>query len=163
MRRRFDLLRDWLWALLPGQLGHFIPATAIGYVLINSFTFSVDIALMTVLFRVVGLPYPVSVSLGFLVAFALAYVLNRALNFESHGAVGRELIRYGLVVAVNYFGLVVGLSTALKSTGMHFQVARVTAACVEAVFMYCSLRWFVFRRTGASPVETDVAAPATLP
>ena len=26
MRRRFDLLRDWLWALLPGQLGHFIPA-----------------------------------------------------------------------------------------------------------------------------------------
>lgn len=164
MRARFDAVRDALWHLLPRPVRRWVPATAIGYALINGFTFATDMAVMTLCHHVLALPYALSLSAGFVVGFGLAFVLNRALNFHSHGAVGAELVRYVAVIATNYAVLVVGLSTALVAVGVQYQLARLVAAALEAVFMYCALRWFVFagrgvRTPGGRVPHHDAGAP----
>ncbi|GAA1392937.1 GtrA family protein [Luteococcus peritonei] len=144
-RLAFDRIRDRLWSWL-GPLRRWIPATAVGYVMINGFTFSTDVALLTLFHRGLHLPYPVSVTLGYVIALALAYLLNRTLNFESHARVGGELARYVVVTVLNYTAFVLALSWVLVHLGVQFQVARVSAATAEAVFMYLSMRFVVFRR-----------------
>lgn len=150
-RERFDLVSDWLWARLPRPLRGWIPVTAVGYVMINGFTFSTDMALLTGFHRGLGLPYPLSVTLGYLITLALAYAMNRWLNFESHAPVGGQLARYVVVTVLNYGVLVLGLSSGLVHLGVHFQLARLVAATAEAIFMYCCLRWVVFRQAERTP------------
>jgi putative flippase GtrA len=64
---------------------------------------------------------PVSITLSYVTASGLSYLLNRSLNFRSHGALG-----------VNY------------------QLARVAAGLCEAAYMYLAMRWLVFRDVRAS-------------
>ncbi|MEL4356910.1 MULTISPECIES: GtrA family protein [unclassified Luteococcus] len=144
-RRRFDRLRDGIWGILPAPLQRVIPATLVGYVLINAFTFSTDMALLTLCYRVLHIPYGFSVSTGYIIALGLAYLLNRAFNFESHSKVGGELVRYVVVVVINYTCLVLGLSKLLHGLGVQFQLARLVAATAEAAFMYTMMRFVVFR------------------
>lgn len=142
---RFAAVRHRLWRLLPGAVRRWLPETAVGYAVINLFTFCVDLAVMSLVFRVAALPYPVATSSGYLTAAVLGFLLNRRENFASHAAVGPQAARYTMVVASNYAALVVGLSWLLLHVGVQFQVARVLASLVEAVYMYCMLRWWVFR------------------
>ncbi|MEL4505982.1 GtrA family protein [Luteococcus sp. H138] len=156
-RHHFDRVRDGLWALLPGPLQRLIPATLIGYVLINAFTFSTDMVLLTLCYRVLHIPYGWSVSIGYIIALGLAYVLNRAFNFESHSKVGGELVRYVIVVVINYTCLVLGLSKLLHGLGVQFQLARLGAATAEAAFMYTMMRFVVFRSGGRRDASADKA------
>ncbi|XVX18580.1 GtrA family protein [Actinomycetota bacterium] len=141
---RFVALRTALWRLLPPPVRRYVPATFVGFCVLNLFTFSVDLGLLAVLYRGVGLPNAVSVTIAYAVAFSLAFVLNRWLNFESHLPAGPQTVRYVLVVAVNYLAIILGIGAGLIALGVPFQWARITAGLVEAVYMYSAMRWFVF-------------------
>lgn len=130
---------------LPGWLRRVVPATAVGFAAISSFTYAVDLSVLALLFDVGGLPYPVAVTVGYLVAFTLAFLLNRWLNFQVHGHVGRQTWRYVLTVVANYLLFILLLSTTLESLGVQFLLARLLAGACEAVFMYLMMRGFVFR------------------
>ena len=67
-----------------------------------------DLALLTAFHGGLKWPLPAAVSAAYAVASGLGYVLNRALNFRSHGAVGPQLTVYVAVVAVNYLALILG-------------------------------------------------------
>jgi putative flippase GtrA len=134
-------------ARLPFGLSRIVPSTFVGFAAINGFTFCVDLLILTVLHTHWGAPYPVAVGIGYAVAFALSFVLNRVLNFRSHDPVGRQTLVYVGVVAVN-FAILVGVSTGLNAVGVQYQVARVAAGACEGLFMYCAMRWVVFRGTG---------------
>jgi hypothetical protein len=82
--RAFGRVVRAIWHLLPRPLRHRIPVSFVGFALINGFTFSVDIGLLTLLYRGVGLPHPVAITIGYVVAFGLAFVLNRRFNFHAH-------------------------------------------------------------------------------
>jgi putative flippase GtrA len=129
---------------LPGPLRRIVAPTFLGFALINSTTFAIDLLLLTLLRSGLGLPLPVAVTLGYVVAFGLAYVLNRWLNFRSHAPVGPQTGRYVGVVVVNYVAFILGVSTGLAALGVPYQVARLAAGACEAVYMYCAMRWFVF-------------------
>jgi len=92
------------------------------------------------------------VTTGYAIAFTVSFALNRQFNFRSHAPVGGQVVRYVGVVAVNFLVILLGLTTLLAALGVQYQLARIVAGVCEAVFMYCSLRWFVFRapRTGAA-------------
>lgn len=117
-----------------------------GFAVINGFTFGVDLLLLSGLHAGLGLPVPVAVTVAYACAFALSYVLNRALNFQSHAPVGPQFAVYTGVVLVNYLAFILGVSSALAAVGVDFRLARILAGCCEALYMYCALRWFVFRR-----------------
>lgn len=131
---------------LPFGLSALVPATLLGFCLINSFTFGVDLALLTALRGGLGLPYPVAVTVAYACAFGLSYALNRYFNFRSHAPVGPQLAIYIVVVIVNYLAFILALSTVLTMLGVDYRIARLMAGACEAVYMYGALRWVVFRK-----------------
>jgi putative flippase GtrA len=131
---------------LPFGLNSVVPPTLLGFALINGFTFAVDLALLTVLHSWAALPVPVAVAVAYACAFTLSFYLNRTMNFASHAPVGRQFAVYVVVVVVNYLALVVAVTTALTAVGVDVRIARILAGGCEAVYMYCAMRWVVFRR-----------------
>jgi hypothetical protein len=51
-----------------------------------------------------------------------------------------------VVVVVNYLAFILGVSSGLAAIGVHYQLSRLAAGSCEAVYMYCAMRWVVFRR-----------------
>lgn len=142
---RFARLRLRVHAALPQRLQRIIPETAIGFAAISSFTYAVDLSILYVLDVVLGVLYPLAVTVGYVVAFGLAFILNRWLNFQSHGPVGRQSGRYVLTVLANYTIFILGVSTFLEWQGVPGIGARLIAGAGEAVYMYLMMRVFVFR------------------
>jgi len=123
-----------------------VAPTFLGFVVINSFTFGVDLLLLTALHGGLAVPLPIAVTVAYACAFALSYFLNRTLNFRSHAPVGPQFAVYVVVVVINYLAFILGVSTALSALGVEYHVARILAGACEAVFMYSAMRWVVFRR-----------------
>lgn len=116
----------------------------VGFAVINGFTFSCDIAVLALLYRGVGLPHPVAITIGYIVGFGLAFFLNRRFNFHAHGPVAGQAARWIVVVLINYVALVLGVGSGLVAVGVPFLLARIIAAGAEAVWMYSMMRWWVF-------------------
>ncbi|WP_442791243.1 GtrA family protein [Mycobacterium sp. Aquia_216] len=143
---RFHKLCEAVVSRLPFGLSSVIAPTFLGFCVINGFTFSVDLALLTTLRSGLDLPVPIAVTVAYACAFALSYVLNRTFNFQSHGAVGPQVAVYVVVVAVNYLAFILGVTSLLSAIGVQYQLSRVVAGMCEAVYMYSAMRWVVFRR-----------------
>lgn len=143
---RFHRFCENVVARLPFGLSSLVAPTFLGFALIAGFTFSIDMALLTVLHSGFGVALPIALTVGYVCAFALAYYLNRTLNFRSHATVGPQLTLYIVVVAINYAAFIVALPTSLAAAGLQYHLARLLAGCCEAVYMYTALRLVVFRR-----------------
>lgn len=147
-----DLLTAWVrW--LPPRLQRFLPRELVCFCLLGAFTFAVDLVLLTLLRRTTDLPIPVAVSVAYLLAFGLNFVLNRTVNFRSHAPVGRQAVRYGAVILCDYL-ITVGVTTGLSAAGLDFRVARVLASLCVAAFTYTASRFWVFRDPPA-PVSPE--------
>ena len=142
---RFDTATRWAWRHLPVTLQRWVPRTFIGFVAINGLTFAVDLSLLALLHQRFGVPHPVALSVGYGVAFSLAFVLNRWLNFHAHGHIGDQVGKYLVVVALNYTVLILGVGGGLAALGVPLLLARMLAGCAEAIWMYSAMRWWVFR------------------
>lgn len=147
---RFAAVRDRVHGGLPAWLRRLVPATAVGFAALSAFTYGIDLAVLGLGFDVLGLPYPVAVTLGYVIAFGLAFLLNRWLNFQVHGHVGRQTGRYVLSVLANYLLFILLLSSTLEAVGVNYLVARLTAGACEAVFMYLMMRLVVFAQAGTA-------------
>lgn len=101
--------------------------------------------------------------MAYTTASALGYLLNRALNFRSHGAVGPQVIWYGAVVIVNYLGCILGVTAALAALGTDYRLARIAAAAVEAAYLYTALRWVVFRDATQHPAPAQTSPGSEVP
>lgn len=137
-------------ARLPWGLAAVVPPTLLGFALINSFTFGVDLLLLTALHGGFGLPIALSITVAYIVAFGLAFVLNRHFNFHSHAPMGRQAVVYAVVVLVNYLAFILGVGSGLTALGLDYHLARLLAGACEAVYMYSAMRWIVFRRKGSA-------------
>ena len=149
---RFEAAASAVWRRLPRRVRSWVPQTFVGFAAINGLTFAVDLAILALLHQLFGVPHPVAITVGYGVAFSLSFVLNRWLNFHVHGPVGEQVGRYGVVVAVNYLALILGVGSGLAALGVPVLLSRVLAGFAEAVWMYAAMRWWVFStRTGAAP------------
>ena len=145
--QRFHSWCAHLVARLPFGLAGVVAPTFLGFCLINSFTFGVDLVLLVSLHGLLGVPYPAAVSVAYGCAFGLSYALNRYFNFRSHAPVGPQLSVYVVVVVINYVAFILAVSSALTALGLDYRVARMLAGACEAVYMYSAMRWVVFRRS----------------
>lgn len=144
--RRFHTWCEAFVGRLPFGIGAFVAPTFVGFCVINGFTFGVDLTILTGLRGALGLPVPIAVTVAYICAFTLSYVLNRMVNFRSHAPVGPQVAAYVAVVAVNYLAFILGVTTALTAIGAQYQLSRLAAGVCEAVYMYSAMRWVVFRR-----------------
>jgi putative flippase GtrA len=143
---------------LPFGLSRIIAPSLLGFAVINGCTFSLDLGLLTVFHGVLHWPVPVSISLSYGTATAVSYVLNRTLNFRSHGLVGRQVTIYVGVVVVNYLAFILGVGSGLSALGLEYQLARLAAGGCEAIWMYVAMRFLVFR-DARRPAPAPAAPP----
>ena len=143
---RFHERCEAVVARLPFGLSSVIAPTFLGFCLINGLTFAVDLMILTGLHSGLRLPVPIAVTAAYVCAFTLSYVLNRTFNFQSHAPVGPQLAVYVAVVVVNYLAFILGVTSVLAGVGVLYQLSRIVAGICEAVYMYCAMRWVVFRR-----------------
>ena len=145
--RAGDLLTSWV-DRLPERIRRVLPRELVGFAILGAFTFLVDLAILASLRTWTALPLPVAVTVSYLLAFALNFVLNRTVNFRSHAPVGGQALRYAVVIAADY-GLTLGVTTGLSALGVDFRIARLLAGACVALFTYTASRWWVFREKSA--------------
>ncbi|WUI35554.1 GtrA family protein [Nocardia sp. NBC_00416] len=133
-------------ARLPWGLDRVVAPTFLGFAVINGCTFGIDLLILTGLRSGLGLPEWLSISVGYICAFALAFYLNRRLNFRSHAPAGKQAVIYTVVVVINYLVFILGVGAGLAALGLQYHLARLLAGACEAVYMYSAMRWIVFRR-----------------
>jgi putative flippase GtrA len=148
-RARYAAAMTAITRRLPFGLSNVIEPNMLGYLLINLCTFCIDLGLLALLHGKERLPIPVAVTISYGTASLISYVLNRVFNFRSHAEVGRQLPVFIAVSASNYLIFVLGLTDLLSAVGVYYELARILAACCEAVYLYCMMRWVVFRDTAA--------------
>jgi len=143
---RFHEFCEAVVVRLPFGLRSVVAPTFLGFCLINGLTFGVDLAILTGLHSELRLPVPIAVTAAYVCAFTLSYVLNRTFNFQSHAPVGPQVAIYVVVVVINLLVFILGVTSVLAAIGVHYQLSRLVAGICEAVYMYCAMRWVVFRR-----------------
>lgn len=137
--------------VLPFGLSRVVAPSVVGYIVINLCTFFLDLLLLWVFRGELKLPLPVAVTLSYGSAGTVSYVANRIFNFRSHGSLEKQVPLYVVIMASNYLVFVLGLTDLLAAAGVYFEIARVLAACCEGVYLYCCMRWLVFRDTLRRP------------
>jgi len=138
---------------LPRRLATRIAPSVVGFAIINSATFGLDLTLLTLLRGGLGWPVWLAITVSYLTAFGLSFVLNRWLNFRSHAPVGRQTGWYAAAIALNYTVIVLGVGSGLTACGVPYQLARIIAGGCEGGFMYCALRWVVFAAPTAATTD----------
>lgn len=132
---------------LPFGLSRVVAPSFLGFVLINGFTFAVDLGLLTLLRGALRWPLPLAITVAYLLAFGLSFALNRTFNFRSHAPVRPQMAIYLVAIAINYVVFILGVGSGLTTLGLEYHLARITAGLCEAVYLYSVLRWVVFRDT----------------
>ena len=155
-RARYAAAMTAITRRLPFGLSNVIEPNMLGYLLINLCTFCIDLGLLGLLHGKERLPIPIAVTISYGTASLISYILNRVFNFRSHADVGRQLPVFVAVSASNYLIFVLGLTDLLSAVGVYYELSRILAACCEGVYLYCMLRWVVFRDTAAPEGGSDV-------
>jgi len=159
---RFTAAMAAIAVRLPFGLVRFIAPNMVGFAVLSTVTFSLNLVLLIVFHGILGWPVAVSITLAYLAGSGLGYLLNRSLNFRSHGAVAPQLGIFTVIATVNYFALILGIGAGLTTVGVDYRLARVIAGACESVYMYAAMRWLVFRDardSGGAPVAEVAGAP----
>jgi putative flippase GtrA len=144
---RFAAAMTAVTRALPFGLSRVVAPNVVGYLLINLCTFFLDLTLLALFHGTLRLPLPAAVTLSYGTAGTVSYIANRIFNFRSHGPLEQQVPLYIAIMASNYFVFVLGLTDLLAAAGVYYEIARVLAACCEGVYLYCCMRWLVFRDT----------------
>lgn len=153
----FAAVTSGLHDRLPRWL-RWIPITWIGFAILGLTAFAIDMSVLTLLHGAVGVPYPVSVTIGYGVASVANFILNRWLNFQVHGDIAKQSTKQLVVVVSNYLLWILAFSSLLEAVGVQYQVSRVVAACVEGMYLYLMMRLWVFPRgRSKEPAELESA------
>lgn len=158
-RARFAAVMTAITRRLPFGLSEVVAPSLVGYLLINLCTFFVDLGLLGLFHGTLRWPIPAAVTLSYGTASLISYVLNRVLNFGSHENVGRQFPVFAAVSASNYLIFVLGLTDLLSAVGVYYELSRIIAACCEAVYLYCMMRFVVFRDANSGPSKSAATAP----
>lgn len=156
---RFSSATSWLHRRLPKFL-KWIPETAIGFAMISLTGFLIDIGILTLLHGVIHVWYPLAVTLGYGTASVVNFFLNRWLNFQIHGNIGRQSGRQLVVVISNYLIWILGFSTVLEVLGVQYQAARIISACAEGIYLYVMMRIWVFPPSERLAITASESRPA---
>ena len=147
-------------SVLPGFVRSRLPVTFIGYAIINGSAFFLDVGCLWGIETHLHWWHPVSISVGYAIAGVYSFLLNRWLNFQSHGHLVNQGSRYAIGLISQFLVFVQGLTQLLSWLGINLFLARLISACCEAAYLYVFIRLWVFRST---PESQKAAVPSDSP
>lgn len=110
----------------------------------------VDVAVLAVLHGVLDVDLVLAASLGYLASLVVNYSLNHAWVFQSSGDHRRRLLKYGLLVVLNYV-LTIGVVAGMVELGANYLVAKLVVVVINAVLNFTLFRAWVFSGSRVEP------------
>lgn len=117
----------------------------LGFVMIGVLSYVVDAGLLWLLSGPGGVDVRIAATVAFWTSVLINFTLNRWLFHQSAGGgLRRHTARYAILLGINYFVTLAGLSAA-ESAGMNIIIAKTAIAAVISVWNFVLYRVWVFR------------------
>jgi putative flippase GtrA len=129
--RRFDRTAPVLHGSVPRYLG------------VGILSYAVDLGLLALCYSVFGLPLWLATSVGFWTSFLVNFGLNRSVTFRSRGRKLPQLVKYSLLVSLNYLASI-GLVSLAEAIGAGYAVGKTVSVGILVVVNYLAYRYWVF-------------------
>ncbi|MDP1706241.1 MAG: GtrA family protein [bacterium] len=118
------------------------------YIVVGFTTFIFDMVLL-ILAVSWGMPYHLAVSVAFLIAITVNYVISRRFVFNGTTRQWNQGFFYFLIFAFGGAILTTGLVVFLvEIVGLHYLTSRVIVACIVGTIFYLTNLHFNFRMAG---------------
>jgi len=114
------------------------------YLAVGVLSLVVDAGTLWLLYNVAGRPLWLATTAGFWLSFAVNFWANKYVTFGARTDGTRQLLRYSLLVALNY-GANLGIVTGLVALGLPAVVAKVIAVGLLTGLNFIAYRAWVFR------------------
>ena len=103
----------------------------------------VDTGALVLLREVVGLPLALATTLAFALTLVINFSLNMGFVFAVTGRLAGRLVRYGILVVVNYV-LTLLLVLGIAGLGVNYVLAKLIAVACCALVNFFAYRHWVF-------------------
>ncbi len=113
------------------------------FLLVGALSVGVDTGSLIVLHELAGLPLAVATTLAFLLTLAVNFSLNMGFVFGVRGRLAGRLVRYGVLVVVNYL-LTLLLVLGIAALGVNYVVAKLVAVACCSLVNFVAYRHWVF-------------------
>jgi putative flippase GtrA len=120
------------------------------YVAVGLAGFAVDFGLLVLFREVVGTPVWLAATIAFWGSLAVVFLTNKYVTFGARGAGHRQLVRYFVLLGVNYLATL-GVLYLAERTGLGYQLGKIVAVAMTAVWNYFAYQLWVFRSPEPAP------------
>jgi putative flippase GtrA len=97
-----------------------------------------------------GVPLALATTSGFVIGLAVNYALNRNFTFGSSGHVGKQMVKYAMLVTFNYV-ITLALVLGLSHVGVPDLAAKTVASLACAMSNFFLYRHWIFGQEGVIP------------
>ena len=117
------------------------------YLAVGLAGFAVDFGLLVLLREVFAAPVWLAATVAFWASLAVVFLTNKYVTFDARGTGPRQLVRYFVLLAVNY-AVTLGVLALAERIGVGYQIGKVVAVAMTTVWNYFAYEFWVFRRAG---------------
>jgi putative flippase GtrA len=107
--------------------------------------FAVDFGLLVLLREVFAAPVWLAATVAFWASLAVVFLTNKYVTFDARGTGPRQLVRYFVVLGINYL-VTLGVLALAERIGVGYQIGKVAAVAMTTVWNYFAYEFWVFRR-----------------
>ena len=136
--------------LAPAESSRAEPGTLlrrfVTYLAVGVTGFIVDFGLLVLFREVVGTPVWLAATIAFWSSLAVVFLTNKYVTFGAMGAGHRQLVRYFVLLGVNYLATLAVLYLA-ERIGLGYQAGKVAAVAMTTVWNFFAYQYWVFRTT----------------
>lgn len=123
------------------------------YIAVGVAGFAVDFGLLLLFREVVGTPVWVAATIAFWGSLAVVFLSNKYLTFGAQGSSRHQLLRYFILLGVNYL-VTLGVLYVAERTGLGYQIGKIASVAMTTVWNYFAYQLWVFRTPDRDPVRT---------
>jgi putative flippase GtrA len=123
------------------------------YIGVGLVGFCVDFGLLLLFREVFGTPIWAAATIAFWASLAVVFLSNKYLTFGARGMGHRQLVRYFVLLGINYLATL-GIIAVAQRIGVGYQVGKVAAVAVTTVWNYLAYQLWVFRERAVASEES---------
>jgi putative flippase GtrA len=114
------------------------------YAAVGMLSVIVDVGSLTLLHSALHVALLLATTIAFAIALCLNYTLNHVWAFDADGFLGRRMVRYAVLVTINY-AVTIALVSGLTAVGVFYLIAKGISVALTAIVNFTGYRLWVFR------------------
>lgn len=114
------------------------------YVGVGVAGFAVDFGLLVLFREVVHSPLWLATTIAFWGSLAVVFLSNKYLTFNARGQGHRQLVRYFILLGINYL-VTLGIVYLAQRVGVGYQLGKIAAVAITTLWNYFAYQLWVFR------------------